>query len=183
MPRRARPIPRLGMRFKQRMMMFRVMTTQLVKHERIQTTYPKAKAVAKYANKIVGYGKRGMDGNKRFYGKAFAFLTESEMVEKLFTVIGPRYRFRTGGYVRVVRTKRRMKDMAPMAYLEFVDRPGELRPANTASEDKYKDFQAGGKTAFQKFKAWRLEENKKLLDWKVKITENPYSDMPLLPDY
>eukprot|EP00343_Euplotes_focardii_P011178 CAMPEP_0205829620 /NCGR_PEP_ID=MMETSP0206-20130828/38707_1 /ASSEMBLY_ACC=CAM_ASM_000279 /TAXON_ID=36767 /ORGANISM="Euplotes focardii, Strain TN1" /LENGTH=84 /DNA_ID=CAMNT_0053132503 /DNA_START=36 /DNA_END=286 /DNA_ORIENTATION=- len=57
------------------------------------------------------------------------YVREKPMQEKLIHVLGTRYRYRPGGYTRVVRSHQRYGDNAPMAFIEFVDRPEELRMA------------------------------------------------------
>lgn len=172
MPRRAWKIARLARPAKHRKAMLRTMTTQLIKYERIQTTYPKAKALSVYADRMVGLAKRGEDRHRVM---VTSFVREREMVWKLFDILAPRYEFRTGGYTRVVKTPHRLRDAAPMAYIEFVDRPGELRPASPVNEEKYNEFvEKSRKAAVVKeaFEQKNLEYVRS--NWKVKTIPNPF---------
>lgn len=120
----AKNFSRLGRGSVHRRKLLQTMTTQLIRHERIETTITKAKAVARYAEKAVTWAKKSTDSSLK---KAKEFITEEAMVKKLFEDLGPRYTYRDGGYTRVLRTRLRKGDNATMAFLEFVDRPGELR--------------------------------------------------------
>lgn len=103
------------------------MVTSLIKHERIVTTLPKAKELRKLADKVVGLGKNGTLHSRR---QADAILREKPALTKLFEVLGPRYQDREGGYTRVMKLSApRIGDNAPMAIIEYVDRPGEIRAA------------------------------------------------------
>ncbi len=106
--------------------MLRTMVTQLIEHQRIETTLPKAKLVKRFADKMVTLGKRGRE---RDFVQAFRFVRSKVMVEKLFGEMAERYKDRQGGYTRVLRTRNRKGDGAQMAFIEYVDRPGEIRPA------------------------------------------------------
>jgi len=104
--------------------MFRTMTTQLIKHERIRTTLPKAKELRRYAEKLVTIVKtRPLSRAKRLAGD---YLFEREVVDKLLNVLKPRYRNRPGGYTRILKCGFRKFDKAPMAFIEYVDSPQEL---------------------------------------------------------
>ena len=103
----------------QRKRMFRNMVTQLIKHERIETTLPKAKSLRHFADKMVTLAKRG---TRQSLSKAAGFITERECYYKLLDVLAPRYAARDGGYTRVLRSRIRKGDSAPMAYIEYVDR-------------------------------------------------------------
>eukprot|EP00595_Chromulina_sp_UTEXLB2642_P001613 CAMPEP_0196763502 /NCGR_PEP_ID=MMETSP1095-20130614/4215_1 /TAXON_ID=96789 ORGANISM="Chromulina nebulosa, Strain UTEXLB2642" /NCGR_SAMPLE_ID=MMETSP1095 /ASSEMBLY_ACC=CAM_ASM_000446 /LENGTH=107 /DNA_ID=CAMNT_0042116847 /DNA_START=124 /DNA_END=444 /DNA_ORIENTATION=- len=91
------------------------------------TTVAKAKELRSIADRVIGYGKCDSDHNKVL---ANAILREKAAVVKLFEIIGPRYKDRNGGYTRVMKLmKQRRGDSAEMAFIEFVDRDGELRKA------------------------------------------------------
>lgn len=103
-----------------RLAMFRNMTNSLVKFELIKTTLPKAKELRRIAEPILTLGKDPSLANKRL---AFNRLRDREMVVKLFDVLGPRYKARNGGYLRILKCGFRHGDNAPMAYVELLDRP------------------------------------------------------------
>ena len=100
--------------------MFRNMTASLIKHELIRTTLPKAKELRRVAEPLITLGKIDGVANRRL---AFARLRDKQAVGKLFVDIGPRYRARPGGYLRILKCGFRDGDNAPMAYVELVDRP------------------------------------------------------------
>ncbi|MEX2520922.1 MAG: 50S ribosomal protein L17 [Paracoccaceae bacterium] len=109
--------------------MFANMVSSLIEHEQIKTTLPKAKELKRIVDKIITLGKRGDLHARR---QAISEIKQEEQVKKLFTVLGPRYKDRSGGYSRVLRAGFRYGDMAPMAIIELVDRD----PAAKGSGDK-----------------------------------------------
>jgi large subunit ribosomal protein L17 len=118
--------------------MLRNMVTSLIKHERIETTLPKAKELRHLADKVVGYAKKGDVHAKQL---ALRVVREKPVVTKLFEVLGPRYEDRDGGYTRVMKLSRpRHGDNAPMAVIEYVDRPGEIRAARVPEKRKQRYF-------------------------------------------
>jgi large subunit ribosomal protein L17 len=100
--------------------MFKNMASSLIKHELIRTTLPKAKELRRVAEPLITLGKVDGVANRRL---AFARLRDSEAVGKLFVELGPRYKERPGGYLRILKCGFRPGDNAPMAYVELVDRP------------------------------------------------------------
>jgi len=104
--------------------MFANMSAALIKHEQIITTLPKAKDLRPVVEKLVTLGKRGDLHARRL---AIARIRDVAMVRKLFEVLGPRYKGRAGGYLRVVKAGFRYGDNAPMAVIEFVDRDVEAK--------------------------------------------------------
>ena len=101
--------------------MFKNMASSLIKHELIKTTLPKAKELRRVAEPLITLAKADGVANRRL---AFARLRDKEAVGTLFTVLGPRYVARPGGYLRILKCGFRAGDNAPMAYVELVDRPG-----------------------------------------------------------
>ena len=103
-----------------RLAMLRNMTVSLLKHEAIKTTLPKAKELRRVAEPIITLGKTETLAHKRL---AFDRLRDRDMVVKLFAELGPRYKARNGGYLRILKYGFRQGDNAPMALVELVDRP------------------------------------------------------------
>ena len=103
-----------------RLAMFRNMTNALLKHEVIKTTLPKAKELRRVFEPMITLGKEPTLANRRL---AFNRLRDREMVVKLFDELGPRYKTRNGGYLRILKYGFRVGDNAPMALVELVDRP------------------------------------------------------------
>ena len=100
------------------------LAASLIKHEQIVTTLPKAKDLRPIVEKLVTLGKRGGLHARR---QAIAQMRDIAMVKKLFDVIGPRYKDRNGGYIRVLKAGFRYGDSAPVAVIEFVERDVEAR--------------------------------------------------------
>ena len=100
--------------------MFRNMTVSLFRHELIKTTVPKAKELRRVAEPLITLSRNDSVAKRRL---AFARLRDAEVVGKLFQELGPRYKERPGGYLRILKCGYRPGDNAPMAYVELVDRP------------------------------------------------------------
>ena len=100
--------------------MFKNMAASLFKHELIRTTLPKAKELRRIAEPLITLAKTDGVANRRL---AFARLRDKQAVGKLFVELGPRFRERTGGYLRILKCGFRVGDNAPMAYVELLDRP------------------------------------------------------------
>ena len=103
-----------------RLAMFRNMSVSLLKHEVIKTTLPKAKELRRFVEPLITLGKEPSLANHRL---AFDRLRDRDMVVKLFGELGPRYKTRPGGYLRILKYGFRNGDIAPMALVELVDRP------------------------------------------------------------
>ncbi|QDH13135.1 50S ribosomal protein L17 [Formicincola oecophyllae] len=113
--------------------MFRNMATALMKHEQITTTLPKAKELRRVAEKLITLGKQGDLHSRRL---AVARLQDKGAVEKLFSVLGPRYAKRNGGYTRVLKAGMRYGDNADMAVIELVERDVTAKGKNSGAPQK-----------------------------------------------
>ena len=100
--------------------MFKNMAVSLFDHEVIKTTLPKAKELRRVAEPLITLAKQDNVANRRL---AFSRIRDHATVAKLFTDLGPRYKERPGGYLRILKCGYRTGDKAPMAYVELVDRP------------------------------------------------------------
>ena len=100
--------------------MFKNMAASLFDREVIRTTLPKAKELRRVAEPLITLAKEDSVANRRV---AFSRLRDKAVVGKLFTDLGPRYKERPGGYMRILKCGFRTGDKAPMAYVELVDRP------------------------------------------------------------
>ena len=100
--------------------MLRNMTNSLFTHEAIRTTLPKAKELRRVAEPLITLGKSPTLANRRL---AFDRLRDRQVVTKLFEELGPRFKARTVGYLRILKFGHRQGDAAPMALIELVDRP------------------------------------------------------------
>jgi large subunit ribosomal protein L17 len=91
-----------------------------MQHELITTTLPKAKELRRVAEPLITLAKEDSVAHRRL---AFARLRDRDIVTKLFNELGPRYKQRPGGYLRILKCGFRAGDKAPMAIVELVDRP------------------------------------------------------------
>ena len=117
--------------------MFANMSASLIKHEQIVTTLPKAKELRPIVEKLITLGKRGDLHARR---QAIAQMKDETQVKKLFDVLGPRYKERNGGYIRILKAGFRFGDNAPQAVIEFVDRDVDAKgldsgPVQARQED------------------------------------------------
>jgi len=100
--------------------MFKNMASSLFRHELIKTTLPKAKELRRVVEPIITKAKTDSVANRRL---VFDRLRDRDVVTKLFNELGPRYKERPGGYIRILKCGYRTGDKAPMALVELVDRP------------------------------------------------------------
>ncbi|HET7774565.1 MAG TPA: 50S ribosomal protein L17 [Burkholderiaceae bacterium] len=108
-----------------RLAMLRNLSNALIKHEIIKTTLPKAKELRRVVEPLITTAKVDSLANKRL---AFNRLRDRDNVVKLFADLGPRFKNRPGGYVRILKYGFRKGDNAPMALVELVDRPETVEP-------------------------------------------------------
>ena len=100
--------------------MFRNMANSLFEHEIIKTTVPKAKELRRVAEPLITLAKTDSLAGRR---QAFDRLRDREVVTKLFNELGPRFKARPGGYLRILKIGFRPGDNAPMAIVQLVDQP------------------------------------------------------------
>ncbi len=129
---------RLDRTTEHRTAMLKNMATSLFRHEKIQTTTPKAKELKRFADKIVTLAKKASPHARR---QAYVEIRDVEVLNKLFETIGPRFAGRNGGYTRIVRVGRRAGDNAEMSVVELVERTPAPEP-ETAGDDKAKSKKA-----------------------------------------
>jgi large subunit ribosomal protein L17 len=110
---------KLGRTSSHRTALFANMAASLIKHEQIVTTLPKAKELRPFVEKLVTLAKKGDLHARRL---AISKVRDVDQVSKLFSTLGPRYKARNGGYIRVLKAGFRHGDNAAMAVIEFVDR-------------------------------------------------------------
>jgi large subunit ribosomal protein L17 len=118
-----------------RLAMLRNMTVSLLKHEAIKTTLPKAKELRKVAEPIITLGKTPTLANRRL---AFDRLRDRDIVVKLFDELGPRYKARNGGYLRILKFGFRQGDNAPRALVALVDRPAPVEEPRDTGDSRVK---------------------------------------------
>ncbi|GAB0057992.1 50S ribosomal protein L17 [Candidatus Magnetaquicoccaceae bacterium FCR-1] len=99
--------------------LLRNMLTSLFRYERIEVTVPRAKELRMLADKLVTLGK---DGSLHARRQALSVMTDKEVTHKLFSDIAERNKERNGGYTRIIKTRHRYGDCAPMAFIELVER-------------------------------------------------------------
>lgn len=102
-----------------RVALFRNLTAALIHNEVIHTTLPKAKEMRRYAEPLITLSKTNTVAARRL---AFARIRDRQAVVKLFDELGPRFKDRAGGYLRILKCGYRRGDASPMAYVELVDR-------------------------------------------------------------
>lgn len=125
---------RLNRRAGHRRALIKNMVTSLFTYERITTTKSKALEVRRHAEKMVTRAKVDSVHNRREIAKT---ITQDDVLAKLFTVLGPRFQSRAGGYTRILKLGQRYGDAAEMVILEFVERTEKAEaPAEAATEAK-----------------------------------------------
>ena len=107
------------------------MSVSLIEHEKIRTTLSRAKELRRVLEPLITLSRNDSVAARR---RAFSKLRDKAAVGKLFTELGPRYKDRPGGYLRILKNGFRPGDNAPMALVELVDRPVDEPPADQASE-------------------------------------------------
>lgn len=119
----------LGRKSSHRKAMYRNMASSLIVHETIRTTVPKAKELRRVVEPLITLAKEDGVANRRL---AFDRLRDKQSVGKLFNELGPRFKARPGGYLRILKAGHRPGDAAPMAIVQLLDQPE--RVAEPAAE-------------------------------------------------
>jgi large subunit ribosomal protein L17 len=117
---------RLGRNSSHRKAMFRNMASSMVKHESIRTTVPKAKELRRVVEPLITLAKEDSVANRRL---AFDRLRDKEAVGKLFSELGPRFKDRPGGYLRILKMGPRPGDAAPMAIVMLTEQAAQSKAA------------------------------------------------------
>ena len=110
----------LGRNSSHRKAMYRNMAVSLIQHETIRTTLPKAKELRRVVEPLITMAKQDGVARRRL---AFSRLRDNASVGKLFNELGPRFKARPGGYLRILKTGYRAGDSAPMAMVQLLDQP------------------------------------------------------------
>ena len=157
-----------------RKMLYRNLVTALFKHERIQTTVPKAKEARQVAEKLITFAKRGDLHARR---QAARKINEPEVLQKLFAEIGPRYADRPGGYTRILRLGNRKGDNAEVAILELVDNTARPKTTDSLKRQRMRRILEAEEKA--EAKAALVEEAR---EDEVSVEETPVDDSSAEPE-
>ncbi|MFW5990254.1 MAG: 50S ribosomal protein L17 [Campylobacterales bacterium] len=109
---------KLGRTSSHRKALLKNLAIALVNYEKIETTLPKAKELRSYIEKLI---TKTRSGDANAHRTAFAYLQDKDAVKKLVNELAPKYADKKGGYTRIVKTRQRRGDAAPMAFLELVN--------------------------------------------------------------
>ncbi len=139
---------KLGRTSPHRKSMLSNMATSLLRYERITTTLPRAKEVKRVVEKLISKAKKNTLASRREVGKV---IKDKEVLKKLFSQIGPKFKGRPGGYTRILRLGQRKGDNASLALIELVEKvapvvekkkvkvdkkPGEIKEEKPVPEEK-----------------------------------------------
>jgi large subunit ribosomal protein L17 len=122
----------LGRNSSHRKAMYRNMAASLIMHETIRTTVPKAKELRRVIEPMITLAKEDSVANRRL---AFSRLRDKASVGKLFRELGPRFKTRPGGYLRILKMGHRPGDAAPMALIQLMDQPVEAELVEDAAAE------------------------------------------------
>lgn len=148
---------RLGRKASHRKALHRNMATSLFRYERIKTTRAKALAIRRTAEKMITRAKIDSVHNRRIIAKD---IQDKEILAKLFTDIGPRFKERPGGYTRILKLGFRQGDAAEMVLLELVQEEQAGKQKKSSKQVKAKKAAAPDKTAEKKETAVAVQEEK-----------------------
>lgn len=132
---------KLGRVTEHRLALLRNQATALLRHERIETTMPKAKELRPFVERLITIAKRGVaagdEGGKALHARRLVAqeLVDKEIVSKLFETLAPRFAERPGGYTRILRVGYRRGDSAEVAQVELVGSEYNPRAAEAKSDE------------------------------------------------
>jgi len=118
-----------------RLAMMRNLVTSLLRHDRIETTDPKAKELRRWSDWMISLGKVGSLHARR---QALAVIRDKAVVRKVFDILGPRFKDRPGGYTRSVKIGLRRGDNAPLSLVEVISEQGVLKAESSSTTGKRK---------------------------------------------
>jgi large subunit ribosomal protein L17 len=133
----------LGRDSSHRRALYRSLVTSLIEHERIETTEAKAKEIRIFADKMISLGKEKTLAARR---RAVAFLQSRSTAKKLFDEVAPRFESRNGGYTRLIKTRSRVGDGAPMVLVELVEMKEKVKKEES-QKTKVKEEEKKAKAA------------------------------------
>ena len=142
--------------------MLKNLSTQLVTHEGITTTVTKAKYLRPHIEKLITKAKNGGHFNNVKYMKKM--LSTDDAVRKILSDLGPRNKTRAGGYTRIIKVGNRSGDYAPMARIEFVEKPTIKKPPKKAkkkAENKETKTEVAKETKVKKKEETKKKATKK----------------------
>ena len=142
--RHGKGLRKLSRNISHRKALLRNLATSFFKHERFETTVPKAKELRPVVERLVTLAKSDTLAARR---QAYSYLMDKSVVHKLFTDIGPRNATRNGGYTRIVRTRVRPGDAAELAIIELVDKAEATSASKEAPAKKAGPKKAATKKA------------------------------------
>lgn len=142
--RHGKGLRKLSRNISHRKALLRNLATSFFKHERFETTVPKAKELRPVVERLVTLAKNDTLAARR---QAYSYLMDKAVVHKLFTDIGPRNATRNGGYTRIVRTRVRPGDAAELAVIELVDKAEAKSASKEAPAKKAAPKKAAPKKA------------------------------------
>jgi large subunit ribosomal protein L17 len=161
---------RLGRKASHRKALHRNMTTSLFRYERIRTTKAKALAIRRTAEKMITRAKEDSVHNRRMIARD---INDKEIVAKLFTEIGPRFKSRPGGYTRILKLGHRKGDAAEMVLMELVEEEAGEASKKKGKKKSTKKSDSAAPSPAKKEK----REDKPEADGTPEVTEEPAADM------
>jgi large subunit ribosomal protein L17 len=159
---------KLGRTSAHRVSMYRNLVSSLLDHEKVETTHAKAREVGRLADRMITLGKRGDLHARRL---ALRVVRGREVNAKLFGELAERYASRTGGYTRVLRTRRRIGDAAEMSIVELVEAAAEPAKKKSGAKKKAATKKTAAKKATAKKAGTKKASTKKAASAKASATK------------